>query len=139
MNILRKCRKPIAATLIASMTAISVPILPAQAALIGTDTIIEQTEESARERVNAFLAREDVREQLNTLGLSSEEARARVDALSDREVREIAGKLDTLPAGEGVVGALIGAALIIFLVLLITDLLGLTSVFGFTNKGSARP
>ena len=52
---------------------------------------------------------------------------------------KIAGKLDMLPAGEGVVGAVIGAALIIFLVLLVTDLLGMTSVFGLTNKGSARP
>jgi hypothetical protein len=135
---LRNCRKPVAAILIGAMTAISVPIVPAQAALVGTDRIIEQTEGSARERVAAFLAREDVVAQLEALGISPEEAQSRVAALSDQEISEIAGKLDTLPAG-GVLGALIGAALIVFIVLLITDLLGLTHVFGFTNKGSARP
>lgn len=138
MNMLRNCRKPVAAILIGAMTAISVPIAPAQAALVGTDRIIEQTEGSARERVAAFLEREDVVAQLEALGISPAEAQSRVAALSDQEISEIAGKLDTLPAG-GVLGALIGAALIVFIVLLITDLLGFTSVFGFTNKGSARP
>jgi hypothetical protein len=42
--------------------------------------------------------------------------------------------LDELPAGEGFVGVVVGAALIIFLVLLITDLLGLTDVYPFVNK-----
>ena len=138
MNMFRNCRKPVAAILIGAMTAISVPIVPAQAALVGTDRIIEQTEGSARERVAAFLEREDVVAQLEALGISPAEAQSRVAALSDQEISEIAGKLDTLPAG-GVLGALIGAALIVFIVLLITDLLGFTSVFGFTNKGSARP
>lgn len=138
MKMLRNCRKPVAAMMIGAMTAISVPIVPAQAALVGTDRIIEQTEGSARERVTAFLAREDVVAQLEALGISPEEAQSRVAALSDQEISEIAGKLDTLPAG-GVIGAIIGAALIVFIVLLITDLLGFTSVFGFTNKGSARP
>jgi hypothetical protein len=139
MNILRNYRKPIAVTMIGAMTAISAPIIPANAAIIGTDRIIEQTQGSARDRVNAFLAREDVRAQLEALGVSPDEARSRVAALSDREVSKIAGKLDMMPAGEGVLGALIGAALIVFLVLLITDILGFTHVFGFTKKGSARP
>ena len=141
MNILRHFRKPVAITMIGTMTAISVPIIPANAAIIGTDRIIEQTEGSisARDRVTAFLARQDVKAQLEALGVSPDEAQSRIDALSDREVGNIAGKLDMLPAGEGVLGALIGAALIVFLVLLITDLLGFTRVFGFTNKGSARP
>ena len=51
-------------------------------------------------------------------------------ALTDEEVGQLAGQLDRLPAGgEGIIGAL----LIVFLVLLITDLLGLTRVFSFTR------
>lgn len=138
MNLLRNYRKPIGATLIGAMTAVSMPILPAQATIIGTDRIIEQAEGSARDRITAFLARDDVKAQLRALGISPAEAQSRVAALSDQEVRDIAGKLDTLPAGQGALGALIGAAVFIFVVLLITDLLGLTHVFGFTNKGSAR-
>jgi hypothetical protein len=48
-------------------------------------------------------------------------------------VREIAGQLDQLPAGQSAIGAVVGAILIIFLVLLVTDLLGLTNVFPFVN------
>ena len=62
------------------------------------------------------------------------EAAARVAALSDEQVREIAGQLDQLPAGQGAVGVVVGAILIIFLVLLITDLLGLTNVFPFVQR-----
>jgi hypothetical protein len=58
------------------------------------------------------------------------DVKARVAALTDEEVAQLAGQLDRLPAGgEGIIGAL----LIVFLVLLITDLLGLTKVFSFTR------
>ncbi|MCI0366308.1 MAG: PA2779 family protein [Phycisphaerales bacterium] len=39
-----------------------------------------------------------------------------------------------MPAGQGAVGAVVGVILILFLVLLLTDLLGLTDVFPFVNK-----
>jgi hypothetical protein len=77
---------------------------------------------------------EDVQRQLVILGVDPEEAARRVAGLSDTEIQQIAGRLDQLPAGEGTVGAIIGAAVIIFLVLLVTDLLGLTDVFPFVNK-----
>ena len=58
---------------------------------------------------------------VDRLGVDPEEAARRIASLSDEEVQQIAGRLDELPAGEGFVGVVIGAALIIFLVLLITD------------------
>jgi Family of unknown function (DUF6627) len=87
-----------------------------------------------RARVLAFLGRAEVREQIVALGVDPGEAAARVRALSDAQVREIAGQLDQLPAGQSVIGVVVGAILIIFLVLLITDLLGLTDVFPFVKK-----
>lgn len=132
-------RKPIAAVLVAAMTAASVPIVPVHAAMVGTDQVIEQTQGSARDRVASFMKREDVREQLQLLGIAPQEAEARVAALSDEEVDKIAGRIDELPSGQGAVGAIIGAAVLIFIVLLITDLIGLTHVFGFTNKGALNP
>jgi hypothetical protein len=68
------------------------------------------------------------------LGVDPAEAAQRVAGLSDAEVQQIAGHLDQLPAGQSAVGAILGAALLIFLVLLITDLLGLTDVFPFVRK-----
>lgn len=115
------------------------PVLPVQAKMVGTDQVVPEIGKSARDRVDAFMTREDVKAQFRALGISPEEAQARVAALSDAEIDKIAGKLDTLPAGEGAVGAIVGAALIIFIVLLITDLLGWTDVFTFTKKGAANP
>lgn len=138
MKVLRKVRKSVAYTLIAAMAVLSMPVGPVHAAMVGTDEIIQQSEGSARDRVAAFLAREDVMAQLQALGVSPAQAQDRVAALSDNEVETIAGKIDTLPAGEGAAGAIIGAAVLIFIILLITDLLGLTDVFGFTRKGSLK-
>lgn len=146
MNKLRKVLKPVAAVLATVMTLLSAPIIPAQAAMVGTEEIIESSEaardtDAARDRVSAFLAREDVHAELQKLGVSPEEAEKRVAALSDAEIDRIAGRIDTLPAGEGagVVGPIVGAFVLVFVVLLITDLIGLTDVFGFTRKGSLSP
>ena len=89
-----------------------------------------------RGKVDAFLQRQDVRDQMVAFGVDPEEARTRVASLSDREIGQIAGQIDRLPAGQGVIVALIGAALFVFLVLLITDLLGLTHVFPFVRHPS---
>jgi hypothetical protein len=132
-------RKPIAAVLVAAMTAVSIPVVPIHAAMIGTDQVIEQTQGTARDRVTTFMKRDDVRRQLRLLGIAPSEAEARVAALSNEEIDKIAGRIDELPAGQGAVGAIIGAAVLIFIILLITDLIGLTSVFGFTKKGSLNP
>ena len=78
--------------------------------------------------------REDVQRQLVLQGINPEEAASRVASLSNGEIQQIAGRLDELPAGEGGVGAVVGAILIIFLVLLITDLMALTDVFPFVKK-----
>lgn len=139
MKTLLKHRKPLAATLILAMAVVSVPVLPARAGLVGTDQVIQQIQGTDRDRIVTFLSREDVQAQLKALGVSPTEAKARVGALSDEEVARINGRLDELPAGKGAIGALVGAAVIIFLVLVITDLLGLTQVFGFTRKGSLSP
>jgi hypothetical protein len=121
-----------AVTLAFSMTL--VPVAPASAGMISTDRIIEQDRAKAdRERVNAFVAREDVRKEFQKQGVNPDEAAARVSALSDVEVGQIARKLDNMPAGQDAATAIIGAAVTIFIILLITDILCLTHVFNFTR------
>ena len=119
----------------------SLPLGMARAALVGTEQAVVGQGAAAvaagaaeRQRVLAFVQREDVRRQMEELGVDPAEAEARVGRLTDEEVRRIAGQLDRLPAGQGAVGALLGAALFVFLVLLLTDLLGLTDVFPFVRR-----
>ena len=129
--------KPGKATIAAVTFAFSMTLMPAgpaTAGLISTDRIIEQDRVSSeRERVSSFVARDDVRKEFQKHGVNPDEAAARVAALSDVEIGQIAAKLDTLPAGQDAATALIGAAVTIFVILLITDILCLTSVFNFTR------
>lgn len=101
--------------------------MPSAAGLIGTDQTVAMTEE--RERIRDFLSRDDVQIELQNRGVDAESAKARVDSLSDAEVQQIAGKMDELPAA----GDFFGFVLVVFLVLLITDVLGFTKIFPFTK------
>jgi hypothetical protein len=135
MQGLRQLRRGVALVLAVVMFVISMPLGVAQAALVSTEQMLAAGNGAAdRARVLAFLARAEIREQIAALGVDPNEAAARVAALSEAQVREIAGQLEQLPAGQGAVGVVVGAILIIFLVLLVTDLLGLTNVFPFVKR-----
>ncbi len=135
MKAFQRVSKPLAAAMAAVMFVASVPIGVANAGLISTERVVEREAATGdRARVADFLAREDVRAELVGLGVDPAAAVARVATLSDAEIRDIAGRIDQLPAGQDVFGAILGTALVIFLVLLITDILRLTDVFPFVRK-----
>lgn len=139
MFFLRRYSRFVALPLAALMMALSMPVGVAQAALVSTDQVIDKSEAAAdRARVVAFLAREDVRREMQSMGVNPDEAGARVAGMTDAEVQQMAARIDELPAGQGVAEALIGAALLIFIVLLITDLMGVTDVFPFVKGGKAN-
>ena len=119
------------------MTFVSLTLVgtQAQAALVGTSQILDQGyQEVDRDRLRAFLDRAEVRTQLEALGVDRDIARARIDSLTNEEVADIVDRLDQLPAGGDGFGTLVGAALLVFIILLITDLLGLTDIFPFVKK-----
>ena len=114
-----------------SMLAMSLPLQSAYAGMVETDqSVSHELAGQDRAKINAFIDREDVLAQLQSQGVTAGEAKARVYALTDDEAHKIAGKLDQLPAGGDVLEVL----LIVFLVLLITDILGFTKVFPFTRS-----
>lgn len=110
-------------------------IVPAQAAMISTADIVtaDSSLASDRDRLNALIQRQDVQEEFRRQGVDPDEAAARVAALSDAEVAEITERIDELPAGQSAIAVIVGAAVLVFLVLLLTDLLCLTSIFNFTR------
>lgn len=134
MKTVSRYRFVMALTMVAAMLMASLPTNLALAAMVSTDQVIEVAATAeARAQVTDFMAREDVRRDLRSLGIDPNEAARRAAALSDREIQQIAGRLDELPAGQDAAGALIGALLVIFLVLLVTDLLGMTDIFPFVK------
>jgi hypothetical protein len=129
MNI-RNLRR-ISLSMVACLVTLMLPVAPVQAAMIGSEQVITGAQVAQdRERVRVFMQREDVRQALGQQGVNADEALARVDAMTDDEVSLVAGKIDQLPAGGS---SVVGALVFIFIVLLITDILGLTKIFPFTR------
>ena len=120
----------VASILIVSCTAMGLP-LTAHAGIVSTEEVLT-TETTARNRdhINSFLQRDDVRKAMETQGVDGNAALERVQAMSDAEVAQLAGRIDQAPVG----GDILGLIFTVFIVLLVTDILGLTKVFPFTRS-----
>lgn len=133
MKIFDRCRRGSAVFAIALVLVASLPLGHARAGLVPTDRVVAQTFETSdeRARVETFLARADVQAQFEALGVDPAEAAERIAALGDDEIAEIAGQLDVLPAGEGFFTTAAIVLGVILLVLVATDIAGITNVFTF--------
>lgn len=118
-------RSWISGTVVAAMLSVS-SWVPANAAMVTTEQMVSGQARDARVAlVQGFLARADVKQQLETWGVASELAEARVAQLSDAELERLAMNIDQQPAGGDAL-VVIG---VVFLVLLILELVGVTNVF----------
>jgi hypothetical protein len=75
------------------------PFQYAQAGMIGTDQVVTHSSQADRSTVLNFIGRSDVASQLQTFGLDGSTAKDRVAAMTDEEVRYLAGRIDSMPAG----------------------------------------
>ena len=127
---MRKIRQFIVYTMIFTFNWISLTG-PASAAMIGSEALVQASRRDATEaRVLETLSRPALVQQMEKLGVDPVAARERVAALTDDELAALDQRLDRLPAGGDIVGAL----LFVFVLLLVTDILGLTKVFPFTRS-----
>ena len=133
MNLSTGCRHLTALVMAAVMLMTSLPVGFAYAGMVSTENLIKQPSydasatspaSSERDRIRDVLARDDVRDQMLSLGIDAAEADARLAALTDQEVAEISGKLAQLPAGEGV-GSILVIIFIVFGVAVLIDALGI--------------
>jgi hypothetical protein len=105
------------------------------AQMASTEAVFEQpVAASSKQKVMEFAEREDVKTTLAEMGVEPQVLKERIASLTDEEAATMANRIDSMPAGGDAVGAIVGAAVFIFIVLLITDLLGFTKVFNFTRK-----
>ena len=137
MKFIRKKISLISLFMATMMLLIATPYQTLLAAMVPTEATIylyQFKAQDARDHLKTLISRNDIKNALISQGIDPDEAKARVDSLSDSEVIEVADKIEQLPAGAGVFGAILGAALIVFLVLLLTDILGFTDVFPFVKS-----
>jgi hypothetical protein len=83
------------------------PYQVAQAGMIGTDQVVQSASAAERSAVLNFVSRADVAGQLAAMGLDPATAKDRVAAMTDEEVRYIAGKINAMPAGADAAGLLL--------------------------------
>ncbi len=131
----RRFARTVSASLVIATTALSMPS-PAAARMVGTEEVVRAQDAAPgvpvdRDALRTMLERDDVRSRLESLGVDPRAARERVDALTDAEIERIAGQVERLPAGGA---SVIGVLFAVFVILLVTDILGLTKVFPFTRS-----
>lgn len=112
---------------IVSMSLLSLGVqAPAAAGVVGTsEAITAGRTETARNTVDAVLARDDVRAKFAELGVDASAVEGRLAALTDEEIRTLADRIGEAPAGGDAL-AVIG---IVFIVLLILELTGVIDIF----------
>ena len=104
---------------------------------IGTEQLAEaegialRPADDARVLLSSTLARADVAAALQQRGVDPAQVRARVNALTDAEAQALAQRIDAAPAGAS---DIIGTIVFIFVLLLVTDILGFTKIFPFTRS-----
>lgn len=121
-------RKIVTVYMIAALLCITM----AQSALAGfSPSISTSTSQNIRANdlmsIQTELEKDAVAQRLADLGFSSDEVNARLDKLSDEQLHQVAMDLDQLRTGGSAIGTLVGAALFVFLVIIILDLTGHTS------------
>lgn len=126
----KQARRLISAILTASIV-FSGMAQAAPTALISTEQAAAATRSEAHARLHAALDRADLAAMLQARGVSTDEVRARVDALTDAEAERLMTQIDQDPAGASDV---LGLLFTVFIILLVTDILGLTKVFPFTRS-----
>jgi len=121
-------RRAVACLLVLCLSATGT--FPAFAGIVGTEAVITGVE---RGQIVSVLQRSEVQTRLQAMGVDSAQVQARVAALSDEEAAQLAARLDQLPAGGS---DFLTVALIVFLVLLFTDIMGYTKIFPFTRPAA---
>lgn len=127
-----KLAKQIFVIVLTAQLALSVQFSTmAQAEMIGTDAALSKYAAQAdRQQLLSELQKQEVRDQIVSMGVDPAEAEKRLSALTDAEVASILQQVEQDNAGGN---AIVGALVTVFVILLVTDLLCLTRVFSFTR------
>ena len=134
MKNIRMLLKPVGLVLAVFIFLISGPCQSAMAAMIETESVVNTDRaQNAREYLKSLLAREEVKSALVSQGIDPLEAENRLNSLTDEEATRVADQLQALPAAGGFFTTLLIVALIVFLVLLVTDITGYTDIFPFVK------
>lgn len=130
MNFFRRLGKVV--PFLSILALLSLNVAPLQAAMVDNTQLLAQSQqEVTKQQVLAELDRQNVQDKLVAMGVNIDDAKQRIQQMNDQELAQLAQDFEQMPAGgTGVIGAL----LVIFIVLVVTDMLGATDVFSFVHN-----
>ncbi len=133
MNFFRRFTKLV--PVLSILALVSMNIAPLQASMVDSDQLISQSQmQMSKQEILTQLDRQHVQDKLLAMGVNIDDAKQRIDQMTQQELAQVAQDIENMPAGSGgVVGPIVGALLVVFIVLVVTDMLGATDVFGFVN------
>ena len=117
-------------TLALSLLLICTPVSQAQAAIIANAQLIDQVQQANdKDALLQTINRVDVQEQLLGMGVSTAELESRVNQMTQQEIAQLNQQINELPAGGDVLGIIV----LIFIIFIITDVIGATDIFPFIH------
>ena len=117
-------------TILSLLALWGLQLQPLHAAMITNHDLLQTQQSTAFLQVDRLLQAEEIQQQLIELGVDPADASLRISQMTPEEIAALNHNLEQLPAGSGLVGTL----LTIFIVLVITDMLGATDVFPFVKN-----
>lgn len=117
-------------TLALSFLLICAPISQAQAAIIANAQLIDQVQQvNDKAALLQTINRVDVQEQLLGMGVNTAELESRISQMTQQEIAQLNQQINELPAGGDVLGIIV----LIFIIFIITDVIGATDIFPFIH------
>ena len=116
--------------IILSISVIGLSLGNAQAAVVSNQQIIHKTYQAdGKQTLLQTITREDVQQQLLSMGVDSTDIESRINQMTHEEIALLNQQVTELPAGASA----LGTVAFVFLVFVITDLIGATDIFPFVN------
>lgn len=116
--------------IILSISLTSLSLGSAQAAMVSNQQVIHATNQmNDKQALRQTLNREDVQQQLLSMGVNPAEVESRINQMTHEEVAQLNQQMSELPAGAGALGVVV----LVFLVFVITDVIGATDIFPFIH------
>ena len=117
-------------SLLLSISLIMLPMFNAQAAMVANAQVIDRMQQQTdRDAVLQLLQQKEARDYLISMGVQPRDVEQRVNMMTSEELAQLNAQMAELPAG----GDILGLLLLLFIIFIITDIIGATDIFPFVH------
>jgi len=125
---MNKYRRPL--SLLLSLLMLLASFGNAQAAIISNSQVMDDIEQANNKAaLLQTIHQVEVQEQLVRMGVSTADIENRINNMTEEEIAQLNQQIDELPAG----GDILGIIVLLFIIFVITDVIGATDIFPFIH------